>query len=172
MGMKPAFHIISVGVFILMNACIDHTSERPVAISSAEDTTSYTIKKTLAVSPDKVYNTYMDPRSLKQIWGVDSISVDARPEGQTRAMLSTNEQNWDFTLTYKEVIPNQKLKWIAQFEKHPKSEILTTVVFNSVKEGTEISFSQENFKTKKERDENRNANRESLNKLTSLLVKY
>jgi uncharacterized protein YndB with AHSA1/START domain len=172
MEMKPGFHIASAGAFLLMNACIDQTSERPHSISSADDTTSYTIKKTLAVSPDKVYNTYIDPQSLKQIWGVDSISVDARPEGQTRAMLNVNEQNWDFTLTYKEVIPNQKLKWVAEFDEHPRSEILTTVVFNSIKEGTEISFSQENFKTKKERDENRTANNETLNKLTSLLIKY
>jgi uncharacterized protein YndB with AHSA1/START domain len=170
--MKTVVPVIGVSILFLANSCIDQNADRNHAGSSVEDTTSYTITKTVALSPDKVYDTYLDPRSLKQIWGVDSISIDARPEGQTRAMLRINEQNWDFTLTYKEVIPNQKLKWIAQYDKHPKIEILTTVVFNSVKEGTEITFSQENFKTKAERDQNRNANGESLDKLSSLLIKY
>jgi uncharacterized protein YndB with AHSA1/START domain len=170
--MKTVFPIIGVSAFLLMNSCIDQNADRSHMSSSGEDTTSYTITKTVAISPDKVYDSYIDPRSLKQIWGVDSINVDARPEGQTRAMWRVNEQNWDFTITYKEVIPNQKLKWITQFDKYPKSEIWTTVVFNSVKEGTEITFSQENFKTKTERNERRSFHTESLNKLSSLLIKY
>ncbi len=154
-----------------MCSCFDQNSERKFP-SPANDTTSYTIKKMVSVSPDKVYETYLDPEYLKQIWGVDSISVDAKPEGRTRAKLRVNDQNWDFTLVYKEVIPNQKLKWVVNFDEHPKIEVWTTVVFNSVKEGTEISLSQENFNTKAQRDENRNANTESLDKLTKLLVKY
>lgn len=155
----------------MMSSCYDQHAEQKLP-SPANDTTTYTITKTVAVSPDKVYETYLNPESLKQIWGLDSISVDAKPEGRTRAKLRLNDENWDFTLIYKEVIPNQKLKWVVNFDEHPKIEVWTTVVFNSVKEGTEISLSQENFNTKAERDENRQANTESLDKLTRLLVKY
>lgn len=171
MEMKRSFHIIYIGIGLFLNSCIDQSSERKY-VSPANDSTSYTIKKTLAVSPDKVYETYTDPQSLKQIWGLDSINLDVRPEGITRAKMRVNDKNWDFSITYKEVIPNQKLKWVVNFDEHPKIEIWTTVVFNSVKEGTEISLSQENFNTKAERDQNREANTEALNKLTSLLIKY
>lgn len=163
--------ILFIAICLVFHSCVDQNSARGHAKTSSLDTTSYTITKVLTVSPEKVYNAYVDPQSLKQIWEVDSISVNAIPNGQTWARLRVNEQNWDFTLTYKEVIPNQKLKWVAHFDKHPKIEILTTVVFNSIPEGTEISFSQENFNTKRQRDENKNANTQALNKLSSLLIK-
>ncbi len=152
-------------------ACSDHAKENTLTKKSMQDSTSYTITKLLNVSPKKVYNAYLDPQALKIIWGVDSITIDAKPEGKAHAILRIGAQNWDFTLTYKEVIPDQKLKWVAHFDHFPKIEVWTTVVFNSVKEGTELSFSQENFSTKAERDENQKANTGAIEKLRVFLSK-
>jgi uncharacterized protein YndB with AHSA1/START domain len=156
---------------LVLTACVNHNADRERARTYTEDSTSYTLNKILAVSPEKVYNVYLDPQSLKQIWDLDSIRVDAKPEGETRCYLKVDGRERNFTLIYKEIIPNQKLKWLTRFNERTKDQIVTTVVFNSVKEGTEISFCQEHFQTKAQRNQHKAAHSEALNKLSSLLVK-
>jgi uncharacterized protein YndB with AHSA1/START domain len=169
--MKLKSLLITAVICIAFHSCINSSAGHQHVVAAIEDTTSYTIKKIMPVSPEKVYAAYLDPQSLKQIWSLDSIRLDVRPEGQTKGYLTFDDVNWDFTFTYQEVIPNQKLSWVMRYSKHPKIEVRTTIVFNSIKEGTEVSFSQENFKTKAERDDNRWANGEALNNMSSLLVK-
>src|SRR5262249_40172413 len=98
------------------------------------------------------------------------IKIDARPEGKARAKLQISNENWDFTITYKEVVPNEKLRWIVQFDRFPSKETRTTILLTKITEGTKLIFRQENFETSQERDENREAITNALKMLDGLLT--
>ena len=106
---------------------------------------------------------------MKKIWGVSAIKIDPRPEGKARAKLQIGNEKWDFTITYKEVVPNEELRWIVHFDRFPSKETRTTLLLTKVSEGTRLVFRQENFQTSQERDENRQAMTEALKTLDGLL---
>src|SRR5262249_16305441 len=119
--------------------------------------TAYELSKEFNASPEVVFKSFIDEETLKKIWGVSEIKIDARPEGKARAKLQISNENWDFTITYKEVVPNEKLRWIVQFDRFPSKETRTTILLTKIPEGTKLIFRQENFETSQERDENREA---------------
>ena len=139
-------------------------------MDTLDNSTAYELSKVFRVAPEKVFRSFIDEATLKNIWGVSEIKIDARPGGQARAKLQFGDENWDFTLNYKEIIPNEKLRWIVHFDRFPSKEIRATLLFTKVPEGTRLIFRQENFQTSEERDDNRQANSEALEKLDSLLT--
>ena len=138
-------------------------------MNTIDHNTAYELSKVFPVTQEKLFNAFIDETTLKKIWGVSSITIDARPGGHARAALEFDNENWDFTITYKEVIPNEKLKWIVHFDRFPGKEILATLWFRKTTGGSEVTVRQENFETSQERDANRQAWERTLQTLEDLL---
>ena len=134
-----------------------------------DDSTAYELSKVFTVTPDKLFNSFINEETLKKIWGVSEIQIDARPGGKARALLQFGSENWDFTITYKEIIQNEKLYWVVHFDRFPTKETRVTLLFNKAQNGTELIFRQENFENPNERDQNRQANEQALKTLSGLL---
>ena len=139
-------------------------------MDTLDNSTAYELSRVFSAAPETVFRSFIDEGTLKQIWGVSEIIIDARREGQARAKLQIGNENWDFTLTYKEIVPNEKLRWIVHFDRFPSKETRATLLFIKVPEGTKLIFRQENFQTSEERDDNRQAITEALKTLDSLLT--
>ena len=73
---------------------------------------AFEVSHVFPVTQATLFNAFIDAATLKQIWGVSSISVDARPGGHARAEMSFDNENWNFTITYQEVNPHDRLPWI------------------------------------------------------------
>ena len=119
--------------------------------------TAYELIKIFPVPQEKLFNALINADVLKKIWGVSSITVNARPGGKANAKLEINGQNWDFVITYREVAPNEKLTWIVHFEKFPQKETRVNLFFKKENGGTEFTIRMENFENLEERDANRQA---------------
>ena len=133
--------------------------------------TAYEISKVFLATEEELFNAFISEPLLKKIWGVSSITIDARPNGQARAKLAFANENWDFTIIYKEVVPNEKLSWIVHFDRFPSKETWVTLLFKKTTNGTELIFRQENFENSQERDDNRQANEMALETLEGLVGK-
>ena len=163
--MKKAFFILAL-IFL---SCNDPHPQDTTTMSKPDDKTSYELTKIFSASPEKVFNAFVDESILKKIWGVSEIKIDARAGGTARALLQIGADNWNFTLTYKEVIPNEKLRWIVHFDRFPAKETRATLLFRKVETGTELTLRQENFESPQERDDNKKANEQGLRTLDSLI---
>jgi len=126
-------------------------------MDSIDSNTSYELKKTFTVTPDKIFNAFIDESILKKIWGVSDIVIDARPEGKAHAKLMFDNENRDLTITYKEVVPGEKLRWIVSFDRSPEKEIRVTLMFKKIPGETEFTLRQKNFDNTQERDNNKQA---------------
>src|SRR5262245_59336518 len=131
--------------------------------------TAYEISREFRVSQETLFNLFINPTILKDIWGVSSITVDARPNGQARATLEIDNESWDFTITYKELLPNSKLRWIVNFDRFPSKEIRVTLWFETTPHGAKLTLRMENFETSQERDGNRQASEAALSRLEQLI---
>ena len=91
-------------------------------MNTAATDTVYELTRFFSVPQEKLYKAFIKEEILKKIWGVSSITIDACPGGTANARLEINGQNWNFVITYREMIPNKKLTWIVHFEKFPSKE--------------------------------------------------
>ena len=167
MPLMPSKGLFQLILFTLL-LCMCRNENKISSIDHFNSGTAYELSKNIPVPPEKLYAAFLDPKALRKIWGLTSITIDARPEGKAIAKLQIGDQNWDFTLTYKEIVPDKKLQWEVHFDRFPEKEILTTLLFNKVKDGTNIIIRQENFATPQERDENKQAWEDTLIKLDAL----
>jgi uncharacterized protein YndB with AHSA1/START domain len=133
------------------------------------DTLSYELSRTLSVSQEALFNAFLDPAILKTMWGVSSMTVDARPNGQARAHMTILSENWDFTITYQEIIPNEKLRWLVHFDRFPSKEARAMLSFTRTTDGTEVTVQMDNFESIQERDANRAAWQGALSTLAGLI---
>lgn len=136
-----------------------------------DNNNAYELSRAFPVPEETLFKTFIDEAILKEIWGVSSINVDARPGGQARALLEIDGESWDFTLSYKEVVPGEKLRWIVHFDRFPTKEIRVTLLFKPTIDGTEVTIRMENFETSEERDANKHAWEAGLTKLEELIRK-
>lgn len=139
--------------------------------SQTQENTSYELTRVFFVPKERVFDSFLEEDVLKQIWGIKSITVDARPEGKSFAKAEFNGENWNFVITYKEIIPKERIKWIVQFERFPQKETRVTLTFKDVPRGTEIYIRMENFENSQERDDNREAWKRALKLLEKILTK-
>src|SRR5258705_2552964 len=100
--------------------------------------TAYELSRSFPVPAEKLFNAFINEDVLKKIWGVSSISIDARPGGKAHAKLEFNGDNWNFIITYKEVQPFEKIKWIVHFERFPSKETRVTLLFKEADDGTDF----------------------------------
>jgi uncharacterized protein YndB with AHSA1/START domain len=84
-------------------------------MNSIDTATGYELSRTFSISQAALFSAFVDVATLKEIWGVSDITVDARPGGETRATLTIGNESWDFTITYQEVVPNDRLRWFVRF---------------------------------------------------------
>ena len=89
-------------------------------MTSTDGKFAYEISRSIPVPPERLYAALTDATVLKKIWGVQEISVDARVGGTTRAVYVEAGQDWSFTITYTDVVPNRRLAWVTHFKSFPK----------------------------------------------------
>ena len=118
---------------------------------------AYELSQIYPVSPESLFNALTDATVLKKIWGVQEITVDARVGGRTSAVYVDAGQDWSFTITYTEVVPNRTLRWITHFKSFPTKETKVRLLLKDAATGTELTIRMENFETAEERDANRQA---------------
>ena len=138
-------------------------------MSATPKTFGYELKRVYPVSPEKLFTALTDGMVLKRIWGVQQISVDARVGGKATAVFIDSGQDWSFTITYGEVVPNRRLTWVTHFHSFPAKETRVTVLFDDAATGTELTVRMENFETADERDANRQAWEHGLETLADVL---
>ena len=138
-------------------------------METIDSNTAYEISRLFQVPQRALFNAFVDEAILRKIWGVSSITVDARPGGQARARLQIEDENWDFTVTYEEVSSPEKLRWAVHFDRFPHKEIRVTLWFNATADGAEVTIRMENFETTEERDANRQAWEAGLTTLEALI---
>ena len=131
---------------------------------------SYELSATYPVSRQRVFAALTDATVLKRIWGVQQITVDARVGGTTEAIYIAGGDDWSFTISYTEVVPNQTLRWTTHFKSFPTKETRVTVQLTDVDEGTELTIRMENFENADERDANKNAWQSGLASLAEVLI--
>ena len=85
--------------------------------------------------------------------------------------MTINGENWNFTITYKEIINYSKLKWIVNFEGFPSKETHVELEFHKIPNGTLLKLKMENFEDSNERDANRNAWINGLKTLEKIIGK-
>ena len=135
-----------------------------------EGSIGYELSRIYPVSPDVLFRALTDATVLKKVWGVQEIAVDARAGGKTEAQYIAEGQDWSFILTYTEVVPNERLRWVTHFKSFPTKETKVTVLFRAAATGTELLVRMENFETASERDANRQAWEKGLTTLAIILT--
>jgi uncharacterized protein YndB with AHSA1/START domain len=140
-------------------------------MDTIDNNTAYELSPVFPVSQETLFNALINEAILKRIWGVSSITVDARPNGKARAQLEIDGENWDFTLTYQEVVQNERLRWVVHFDRFPTKETRVTLWFKATTGGAEVTIRMENFETSEERDGNRQAWEAGLARLEGLIGK-
>jgi uncharacterized protein YndB with AHSA1/START domain len=139
-------------------------------MNTLDNNTAYEISKVFPATQEQLFNAFTDGATLKKIWGVQSINVDPRVGGITNARYVVGKQNWSFTITYLEIVSNQKLRWITHFESFPSKETRVTLLFKKADRGVELVVRMENFETLQERDNNKQAWERALKTLEGLLA--
>ena len=131
----------------------------------------YELSRVYPVSAESLFNALIliDATVLKKIWGVQQITVDARVGGRTSAIYIDAGQDWSFTITYTEVVPNRTLRWLTHFKSFPTKETRVTVLLKDAATGTELTIRMENFETTEERDANRQAWERGLTTLAGIV---
>ncbi len=117
----------------------------------------YELSRTYPVPRETLFGALTSAAVLKQIWGVQEIVVDARAGGRTIATFLVGDEDWSFTITYLEVVPPERLKWITHFKAFPAKETRVTILLTSSSAGTEFTLRMHNFESIEERDANRQA---------------
>jgi hypothetical protein len=136
-----------------------------------DNNTGYELSREFPVTQDTLFKAFINEATLKSIWGVSSITVDARPNEKARAHLEIGNENWDFTITYRDIVPNETLRWAVHFDRFPGKETRVTLSFKTTTSGAEVTVRMENFETPQERDANRQAWERALRTLEGLLVR-
>ena len=131
--------------------------------------TAYELQHAFPVAKATLFNAFISAATLKSIWGVSSITVDAKPGGRTRAKFMIGNQNWDFTIIYQELVPGEKLRWLVHFDQFPTKETQATLSFRPAPGGSQVTVRMENFESSQERDANRQAWQGALKKLETIL---
>ena len=136
-----------------------------------DNNTAYELTSVFPGAQATLFNAFINAAILKEIWGLSSITVDARPNGQAHAQLEIGNENWDFTITYQEVVPYDKLRWVVHFDRFPSKETRVTLWFKTTTGGAEVKVRMENFENSQERDANRNAWEGALKTLAEVIGK-
>ena len=121
---------------------------------------SLTLTRRLRATPEKVYAAWADPLNLVQWFaqgqarpGSMRAELDVRVGGRYRIGW-TDEKGEPFEVggIYREVVPNERLKFTWAWHSTPERESLVTVQFRPDAAGTLLIFDHEQFADEAARD--------------------
>ncbi|GEM_PF-4145230 len=131
---------------------------------------SYEISKYFKCSPENLFHAFTDKATLKKIWGLSEITMDARKGGKAEAKLQIGNENWDYTLTYTDFVPHEKLSWEVRFERMPDKVIKAKCSFTKQETGTLLKMRQWNFENEQEWELHKASIEKSLQMLEEILI--
>ena len=129
----------------------------------------YELVRYYPVSPATLFDAFLSENILKQLWGVRSIQINAEVGKESAARMQTGDEYWDFRLKYETIDPARKLQWLVYFDRFPDKEFQVSLDFKPVDDGVELTVCQQNFDNTQERDNNKNAWGQALEKLLTLI---
>jgi uncharacterized protein YndB with AHSA1/START domain len=137
------------------------------------DKPSLALERRYAVPPEKVWQAWTDPETLKRWWGpgerasVSLAQLDVRAGGRFRIVFGGAEgRDHECAGVYREVVPNRKLVFTWTWPNStPERESLVTIVFRAVDGGTQLEFLHQQLFDETVRDNHKQGWSESLAKL-------
>lgn len=131
---------------------------------------SFEIKREFTATDRQLYEALLDPRVLKSLWGLQKISITDDDGRQAYAEMTIDDENWNFTLAYEDLVQHELLSWKVTFDRFPGKEVSVSVSLTPLREGTELRLVQANFDSQQECDSNQSAWEKSLETLEGLFA--
>lgn len=148
------------------------TAKNTSASSSAP---ALIIKRTFNAPRDLVWKAWSDPEQAKKWWGPDGftlpfVEMDQRPGGKWRAQMRSPDGRdmWQYGV-YREIVPPEKTVYTFIWDAEPENEMLVTVVFKAKGDQTEMTFTQEGFKSAEDRKGHQDGWSQTFNRFGSYL---
>ncbi len=137
-----------------------------------------TIRRTFAAAPADVFRAFTEPELMQQWWGPPGYTtprcdMDVRVGGQYHlTMTSDDGPAHDLCGEFREIVPNERLAYtfIWQDGDHANIEMLVTLEFKPVDEGTELHFTQSKLPSEKSCEEHKHGWTASFDRLTDLVT--
>ncbi len=134
---------------------------------------SLTLRRHLKAPPEKVYRAWTDVSQLARWFGPAECvpgtfegEVDARVGGRYRAAFDTDDgEHHEVGGVYREVVPNERLKFTWAWHSTPERELLVTITIRPDGEGTMLTLTHEQFFDEAARDGHRHGWSGCLDKL-------
>lgn len=116
------------------------------------------IKRTFDAPRDIVWKVWSDPSQAKHWWGPNGstlpfVEMDQRPSGKWRAQMRTPDGKdlWQHGV-YREIVPPEKTVYTFIWDAEPENEMLVSVIFKAKGNKTEMTFTQDGFKSVEDRE--------------------
>ena len=143
------------------------------AATSLDARPSLTLTRRLRARPEKVYAAWADPLNLVQWFaltqakpGSIEAELDVRVGGRYRiSWLDEKGERFEVGGVYREVVPNERLKFTWAWHSTPERESLVTVQLKPDPVGTLLTFHHEQFADEKARDSHKKGWSEFLDQL-------
>lgn len=127
------------------------------------------IRKTFPVGTAELFRAMLDTNILKSLWGLHKLTVVDGARRKAYAEMLIADENWNFELTYDEIIENKLLTWKVNFDRFPDKEFDVSVAFSGNARVGKMLLKQSGFDTVGERDANEQAWHVALATLERLL---
>ena len=138
---------------------------------------SLVIKRTFDAPRDLVWKAWSDPEQAKNWWGPNGftlpfVEMDQRPGGKWRAhMVSFDGKDYWQHGVYREIVPPEKTVYTFIWDSDPQHEMLVTVLFAAHGNKTEMTFKQEGFESKEDKDGHEDGWNQTFDRLATYLKK-
>jgi uncharacterized protein YndB with AHSA1/START domain len=134
---------------------------------------SLALQRHYPVAPEKVWRAWTDAEAVKRWWGpgpgepVSLAELDVRVGGRFRIVFGGPDGKMhECAGVYQEVVPNRKLVFTWHWPNStPERVSVVTIIFQAVKNGTELVFKHEQLFDEKARDDHKRGWSASLDKL-------
>jgi uncharacterized protein YndB with AHSA1/START domain len=144
-----------------------------------EKSHSLKIVRTFETSPEVVYRAWTNPEVIKKWFAPTDLTtpiaeVDLKVGGKYRiGMKSPEGELYVATGTYREIMPNEKLRFTWRWETSPSdpSDTLVTVEFKKSGKHAKLVFTHEDFATEELAKEHREGWGGALSKLSKIITK-
>jgi uncharacterized protein YndB with AHSA1/START domain len=120
---------------------------------------SLSFKRRLNAPPEKVYAAWTDPEKIIRWFGRTDAKpnsfraeIDARVGGRFRISFSTEDEYYEVSGVYREVVPNQRLVFSWAWHSTPERQSLVTVSLKADGDGTLLTLHHEQLFDQAARD--------------------
>ncbi|HEV7387304.1 MAG TPA: SRPBCC domain-containing protein [Gemmatimonadaceae bacterium] len=140
------------------NATADKSRRAGKSSDKASPAPALIIKRTFNAPRDLVWKVWSDPAHAKEWWGPNGftlpfVEMDQRPGGKWRAQMRSPDGKdlWQHGV-YREIVPPEKTVYTFIWDAEPENEMLVSVIFKAKGDKTEMTFTQEGFKSAADRE--------------------